>query len=449
MSPSHLSHCLDRTGDAPALVDRAQPPCARGLGGMVATAASATFNCQSGVERHRSGPKNATRTARRWSRRVAGGAVAILAVTGPSTLAWAAGPSGLVVPALVALDPQGLRAGAGFGTSVAAAGATLVVGAPLLGGGVAYVYTREAGAWRQAAELRGSDTQPGDFFGGAVAVAGTTIVVGADNHDNTGVAYVFTRDSSGWHQSAELAGAGDRPGSGFGYSVAMGVGTIVVGAPMPVLGTGTAYVFTQDRRGWHQVAELRAKDAPVDGFFGFSVAASGPVAVVGDPGDMGGAGRVYVFSTASGGWGQTAELAGRDTQAGDNFGFSVAGSAGRVLVGAPWHRAGAAYVFGASGRGWRQTGEVTGRGTQPSDKFGWSVALGPGLAAVGAPGHNTGRAYLFSQTWWGWRQTAELAGPTAPGSYFGTASAVSETAVVIGANGYRAGTGAAWASTLS
>ena len=39
---------------------------------------------------------------------------------------------------------------------------------------------------------------------------------------------------------------------------------------------------------------------------------------------MGGAGRAFVFSSTSGGWGQTAELAGRDTQAGDNFGFSVA-----------------------------------------------------------------------------------------------------------------------------
>ena len=72
-----------------------------------------------------------------------------------------------------------------------------------LGGGVAYVYTREAGAWRQAAELRGSDTQLGDFFGGAVAVAGTTIVVGADNHDGTGAAYVFTMDSWGWSQRAD------------------------------------------------------------------------------------------------------------------------------------------------------------------------------------------------------------------------------------------------------
>jgi hypothetical protein len=319
----------------------------------------------------------------------------------------------------------------------------------MLGGGVAYVYSREAGAWCQTAELRGPDAQPGDFFGGAVAITGTTIVVGADDHDNTGAAYVFTQDSAGWYQTAELAGAGDRPGSGFGYSVAIGAGTIVVGAPMPVLGTGAAYVFTQERRHWYQVAELRAQDAPMGGFFGFSVAASGPVAVVGDPGDMGGAGRAYVFSSASGRWGQTAELAGRDTQAGDNFGFSVAESAGQVLVGAPWHRAGAAYVFSASAREWPQTAELTSRGTQPGDKFGWSVALGTALVVVGAPGHKAGRAYLFSQARSGWRQTVELAGPTAPGSYFGTASALSETAVAIGANGCRAGTGAAWATTLS
>jgi FG-GAP repeat len=416
---------------------------------MAAMAAPAISNIQPGVERNPSEPKHGTRTARRWPRRVAGGALAILAVTGPSTLVWAAEPSGPVVPALVALDPQGLGAGAGFGTSVAAAGATLVVGAPLLGGGLAYVYIREAGAWRETAELRGPGTQPGDFFGGAVATTGTTVVVGADDHDGTGAAYVFRKDGSGWHQDAELAGSGDRPGSGFGYSVAIGAGTIVVGAPMPVLGTGTAYVFTQDRRGWHQVAELRAKDAPADGFFGFSVAASGRDAVVGDPGDVRGTGRAYVFSAAPDGWRQTAELAGRDTQAGDNFGFSVAESAGQVLIGAPWHRSGAVYAFCASVRGWRQSAEVTGRGAQPGDKFGWSVAMGPGLAAVGAPGDNTGRAYLFSQARQGWRQSAELAGPSTPGSYFGTSSAVTGAEVVIGANGYHAGTGAAWASTLS
>ena len=371
-----------------------------------------------------------------WSHWVAGGAVAILVVTGPAAHAAGAGEPRRVVPVLVALDPQGLRAGAGFGTSVATAGSLMVVGAPMLGGGAAYLYTRDAAAWREAGELRGPDSQAGDFFGGAVATTGTTIVVSADNHDETGAAYVFSKEGSGWHLTTELSGASDGPGAGFGYSVAVGAGTIVVGAPMPVLGTGLAYVFTHDRGAWRQTAELRGHDAPVGGLFGFSVAASGPDAVVGEPGYMGGAGRAYVFSTASGGWHESAELAGWDTQAGDDFGFSVAESAGQVLVGAPWHSAGAAYVFSASVPSWRQSAEVMGGSTQRGDQFGWSVALATGRAVVGAPGRGAGRAYVFTRTSGEWRQTAELAGPTALRSFFGTASAVFGTAIVIGANGY-------------
>ena len=81
----------------------------------------------------------------RWSLMLPGAAVAILALTGSSAPALALGPSGPVVPALVVLDPVGLRAGAAFGTSVATVGSLMVVGAPMLGGGVAYVYRWGAG----------------------------------------------------------------------------------------------------------------------------------------------------------------------------------------------------------------------------------------------------------------------------------------------------------------
>ncbi len=384
-----------------------------------------------------------------WSRWAIATVVALWAVGSPATLARAPRPSGPVAPALVALDPPGLQAGAAYGTSVATAATVAVIGVPMLAGGLAFVYTRDAGGWRETAELHGSDTQAGDFFGGAVAIAGGTIVIGADDHGATGRAYVFTHDRSGWHQVAELAGSGAPPGSGFGYSVAVGAGTIVVGAPMPAVGTGTAYVFANHGRGWHQVSRLRGRNAPLDGLFGTAVAVSGQVAAVGDPGDTDGAGRVYVFSSTLGRWVQTAELAGRDSRPGDNFGFSVAETASQILVGAPWHGAGAAYVFSASVGRWRQTAELTGRGTRADGGFGYSVALGPGLAVVGAPRQNAGRAYLFGQSRAGWRQAAALAGPTANGSYFGAASAVSRTAVVIGANGYRGGTGAAWAATPS
>ena len=102
---------------------------------------------------------------------------------------------------------------------------------------------------------------------------------------------------------------------------------------------------------------------------------------------------------------------------GDDFGFSVAESAGQIPVGAPWHSGGPAYVFSASGASWRQSAEVTGGSTQRGDQFGWSVALATGCAVVGAPGRGAGqayvftRAYVFSRALGGWRQTAELAGP--------------------------------------
>jgi nucleoside-specific outer membrane channel protein Tsx len=62
----------------------------------------------------------------------------------------------------------------------------------------AYVFTETGGAWKQVAELKGSDTVAGNAFGYSVAISGTTAVVGADAHaDGAGRAYLFT-ETSGW-----------------------------------------------------------------------------------------------------------------------------------------------------------------------------------------------------------------------------------------------------------
>jgi FG-GAP repeat protein len=54
------------------------------------------------------------------------------------------------------------------------------------------VFTKTASGWKQAAELKGSDTAVGDEFGFSLAVSGDTAVVGAPNHANAaGRAYVF------------------------------------------------------------------------------------------------------------------------------------------------------------------------------------------------------------------------------------------------------------------
>ena len=90
---------------------------------------------------------------------------------------------------------------------------------------------KTAGGWKQAAELKGSDTVAGDYFGYSVAISGTTAVVGAPDHaEHAGRAYVFTKTATGWKQVAELKGSDTVAGDDFGDSVAISGTTAVVGA---------------------------------------------------------------------------------------------------------------------------------------------------------------------------------------------------------------------------
>jgi hypothetical protein len=78
---------------------------------------------------------------------------------------------------------------------VALSGSTAVVGAPGNNSftGAAYVFARSGAAWSQQAELTASDSADGDSFGSSVALAKSTSVVGAPDKDSfTGAAYVFT-----------------------------------------------------------------------------------------------------------------------------------------------------------------------------------------------------------------------------------------------------------------
>ena len=67
--------------------------------------------------------------------------------------------------------------------------------------------------WTQVAKLTADDGAADDYFGSSVSIDGDTMVIGAhqddDKGDNSGSAYVFTRDTagdlaSGWTQVAKL-----------------------------------------------------------------------------------------------------------------------------------------------------------------------------------------------------------------------------------------------------
>ena len=258
-----------------------------------------------------------------------------------------------------------------FGYSVAVSGDRIVVGAYLdddsgTSSGSAYLFESDgAGGWSQT-KLLAADGAAGRGFGSSVAIAGDRIVVGAsgddDNGSGSGSAYVFEPDGAGgWSQTKLLAsdgaGSGDFDiGDRFGSSVAIAGDRVVVGA----FGdndngrdSGSAYVFEADGAGGWSETKLLASDGAVSHFFGESVAIAGDRIVVGAPfADDNGSnsGSAYVFEPdGAGGWSETKLLAS-DGAASDIFGYSVAISGDRVVIGAPLDDdngsdSGSAYVF--------------------------------------------------------------------------------------------------------
>jgi hypothetical protein len=245
------------------------------------------------------------------------------------------------------LAVSGTTPGDLFGASVAVSGRTIVVGAPSHASkaGAAYVFTNAGNHW-QAEELKGYDTVAKDDFGGSVAVSGSTIVVGAFDHaSEAGRAYVFTKGAMSWRQVAELVGSDTVAGDGFGVSVAISGGTVAVGSGLAASDAGRGYLFTRGTTGWHQSGELVGSGTVAGDDFGDSVAVSGSTVVVGTFAHASGAPGAYLFIKRPTGWGHSTDLAGTGTSGNDEFGNSVGVSGTTIAVGAYGHDSGVGSVY--------------------------------------------------------------------------------------------------------
>ena len=246
--------------------------------------------------------------------------------------------------------------------------------------GASYIFTRNGSTWTQEAYLKASNTGTDDRFGCSVAVSDNTVVVGAFDEDsdvvgvngngvdnsatNSGAAYVFTRSGTTWSQQAFLKASNTGGSDQFGFSVAVSGDTVVVGANQEgssatgvdgnqfsntAFGSGAAYVFTRNGTIWTQQAYLKASNTAANDLFGWSVALSGEVVVIGAHNEASNAtgingnqtdnsaansGAAYVFSRSGTAWTQQAYLKARNSGANDLFGFSVAISGHTVISGA-------------------------------------------------------------------------------------------------------------------
>jgi hypothetical protein len=218
---------------------------------------------------------------------------------------------------------------------------------------------------------------------------------------------------------------------------------------------------------WTQQQKLTDPEETYNDNFGYSVAISGPIAVIGAAGRKVGnnleQGAAYVFVLNGSTWTQQQELTVADGQEGSSFGYSVAVSGTTALIGAPGYAVdsftgpydqGAAYVFVQNGTTWSQQQKLQASDAAPNSFFGTSIALSGTTAVITAPqgngnpednGQGVAGAYIFVQSGTTWIEQKKLtASDGAAGDDFGYSVALSGTSIIVGAPLHNARQGAAY-----
>jgi hypothetical protein len=311
--------------------------------------------------------------------------------------------------------PTGLADDSDFGSSVALSGngQVALVGAPYTSSstGVAYVYTYDSstGTWGSPVEL--SAPTGADEFGASVALSsdGTVALIGATyTNGGPGAAYIYTYDSSTGAWSSPVTLSVPSGTDGFGFSVALSSdGTVaLVGAPLTG-STGEAYVYTYaSGTGWSSMpVTLSPPSGSAAGLLGSSVAlsSSGTVALVGAPQTSSNTGAAYIYTSSTEAWSSTSGpvTLAAPSGAGD-FGSSVALSADgeAALIGAPDTNSnpGAAYIYTNSGTGAWSSTPVTLSAPSGADGFGSSVTMSSDGTEVLVGAPDTDEVYVYTSS---------------------------------------------------
>ena len=277
------------------------------------------------------------------------------------------------------------------------------------------------------------------LFGYSVAVGSGRIVVGAPDETNTynsaGRAHVYNLDGTLIKSITHPTPAASDQ---FGNSVAVGSGRIVVGAYADdisgIQDVGSAHIY--DLNGGY-VGTITHPSASESDLFGSSVAVGSGRIVVGAWNDDTGRGSAHIYDLNGG---YVGIIPHPSAAAGDEFGRSVAVGSGKIVVGAPLDNtsgllgAGSAHIYDLNGG---YVGIITHPSAAANDQFGYSVAVGSGRIVVGAYLDdigigltNAGSAHIYDLNG---NYVGILTHPSAAAEdYFGNSVAVGSGRIVVG-----------------
>jgi hypothetical protein len=270
----------------------------------------------------------------------------------------------------------------------------------------------------EEAKLVASDEAPGDLFGWAFAASEDVVLVGAWLNDhsglyNPGAAYVFRHGPGGWTEEAKLTSSDASSDDNLGWWVALDQDVAVLGAWRDDefgADSGAAYVFRHQGSGWVQEAKLLAADGASKDWFGDAVSVSGDTIIVGskgddDHGDYSGSAHVFRFDGST--WTERQKIYASDGTTEDRFGSFLSHS-GDVAVFGAWHDdnsggvdAGSAYLFRFDGTSWQEQQRFSASDGAAGDEFGAPIALDHGVAVIGVArdddlGAGSGSAWVYA-----------------------------------------------------
>lgn len=237
-----------------------------------------------------------------------------------------------------------------FGLSVDIDGDSAVVGAldhdhiGLLSAGKAWVFRRSGTSWAMEDDLVNGTPSAGDRFGVAVAISGNRLVIGADHDDENGktncgsvTAYQRNASDGTWRIMGQKL-APDVANANFGRSVAISDRHLLVGSIRGDLNFGKVWDFAwiSEEEFWIQRPSLVSGARQMGALFGFSVAISNDRLVIGSPGQsyegMPSGGMVSYFKrNTAGAWVADGQTQVMRSQA--RAGFSVAIHGATAVVG--------------------------------------------------------------------------------------------------------------------
>jgi choice-of-anchor B domain-containing protein len=244
---------------------------------------------------------------------------------------------------------------------------------------------------------------------------------------------------------------------GFGNSVAIVDGMVMIGEPSNQANPGYVYVYKYVGDEWIEYAAMTAPEPGEGDGYGTAIAVGDDMVLISATNGENGAVHAYARD-ADGGWYPAARITADSAAAGDRFGNAIAYDGHRLVVGAPGtaERWGDAYVFEMRDGQWAQVAHLAGNRPEPVDetaevadgddeapapiaeRFGTAVGVSGDWVMVGAPGANqrAGAVYLYHRGDDGaWERASVLGDFSEENHSFGSAIHLAGNEALVGAPG--------------